>query len=89
MIADLTQQLVNRFAENLEALTASQAPAAGPSPGASAVPMSAEAASPSTSAAAPSARAAPAAEAKVGGILAGVLWRAVLRFFGRLFGRTY
>ncbi|MBI4292629.1 MAG: SRPBCC family protein [Betaproteobacteria bacterium] len=88
MIADLTQQLVNRFAENLEALTASQEPAAEPSASASAAPMSADTALPSTPAAAPSARP-PAAEAKDGGMLAGVLWRAVLRFFGRLFGRTH
>lgn len=92
MIADLTQQLVNRFAENLEALSASQAQAVEPSPSASAGPTSSENALPSGAAAAPaapSARAAPAAPAKVGGILAGVLWRAVLRFFGRLFGRTH
>ena len=86
MIADLTQQLVNRFAENLEALTASQAPPA--SPAASPAEGSSANAAPSAPAAAPGARPAPAAELKVGGLLAGVLWRAVLRFFARLFGRT-
>ncbi|MBI2318730.1 MAG: SRPBCC family protein [Betaproteobacteria bacterium] len=76
MIADLTQQLVNRFAENLEALAPPQTPAAQPAAAASG-PPSAEKVQP-----------APAAEVKMGGMLAGVLWRAVLRFFGRLFGRS-
>lgn len=91
MIADLTQQLVNRFAENLEALNASRVPAGEPSPAASPGAVSSEnkpSSNPATPAA-PSARPAPAAEASVGGMLAGVLWRAVLRFFGRLFGRTH
>jgi len=91
MIADLTQQLVNRFAENLEALTASQAASQAPavelSPAASPAAASSEN-NPSSGPAAPAAPTAPAAEMRVGGLLAGVLWRAVLRFFARLFGRA-
>ena len=74
MITDLTQQLVTRFAQNLGALTASPA-----SSGTASVDCSAE-----TSKAAP----ASAQGAEVGGLLAGALWRTVLRFLGRLFGRS-
>ncbi len=77
MIADLTQQLVNRFAENLEALSATAEPSAD-----SPTPQGSETAAQIASAAS------PAAEVKMGGMLAGVLWRALLRFFGRLLGRT-
>ncbi|OGA79367.1 MAG: hypothetical protein A3G81_31500 [Betaproteobacteria bacterium RIFCSPLOWO2_12_FULL_65_14] len=66
MITDLTQQLVTRFAANLEMLTASPA------------------SSPEASKPAPAA----AQEAEVGGLLAGALWRAALRFLARLFGRA-
>src|SRR3990172_10583929 len=75
MITDLTQQLVNRFAANLEVLTASAA-SPGTAPAAS---------SPETPKPAPAA----AQEAEVGGLLAGALWRAALRFLARLFGRAH
>ena len=78
MITDLTQQLVNRFAENLETLARPTAPAA---PAAAGEPVKATSAP-------PAAPAASAPDARVGGLLAGVLWRAVLRFIGRLFGRV-
>jgi len=77
MIADLTQQLVTRFAANLELLTLS------PAPSGSAPAASAPASSPACSKPAPAA----AQEAEVGGLLAGALWRAVLRFLARLIGR--
>lgn len=68
MIADLTQQLVDRFALNLKTLTPSPAAASAPSHAAALV--SAE------------------REARLGGLLAGALWRATRRFFARLFGRA-
>jgi len=74
MITDLTQQLVTRFALNLEVLTASPA-ASGTAPAAC---------SPGTPKPAPAA----AREAEVGFLLAGALWRTVLRFLARLFGRS-
>ena len=74
MITDLTQQLVTRFAANLETLTASPA-SSGTAPAAS---------SPEALRPAPAA----AQEAEVGGLLAGALWRAALRFLARLFGRA-
>ena len=74
MITDLTQQLVTRFALNLELLTASPAPP-GTAPAAG---------SPET----PKPASAAAQEAEVGGLLAGALWRTVLRFLARLFGRA-
>lgn len=79
MITDLTQQLVNRFAANLEALTASPA-----SSGTAPVACSPEASKPEASKPAPAA----AQEAEVVGLLAGALWRTVLRFLARLFGRA-
>ncbi len=74
MIADLTQQLVARFAANLEVLTASPA-----SPGTAHAASSPEAPKPPPAA---------AQEAAVGGLLAGAIWRAVLRLLVRLFGRA-
>lgn len=74
MITDLTQQLVNRFAANIEALTASPG-----SSGTSPVASSPEAPKPASAA---------VQGAEVGGLLAGALWRAVLRFLARLFGRA-
>jgi carbon monoxide dehydrogenase subunit G len=74
MITDLTQQLVTRFALNLEALTAPPAPS--------------ETAPVASSPKAPKPARAAAQEAEVGGLLAGALWRAVLRFLARLLGRA-
>ena len=74
MITDLTQQLVTRFAANLEVLTASQASSGT----AHAAPLP-EAPNPAPAA---------AQEAEVGGLLAGAMWRAVLRLLARLFGRA-
>lgn len=82
MITDLTQQLVNKFAENLEALTLQTAAQTAPAAASDAT------SAPGTPPAAPAAPAAPAGEAEMGGMLAGVLWRAVLRFIRRLFGRA-
>jgi len=95
MITDLTQQLVNRFAENLEALTHQSAPAPAPNTPvadvvASADPDTIKAAPAAAPAATPAANPrpvpAPVAEVKMGGMLAGVLWRALLRSIARLFG---
>jgi carbon monoxide dehydrogenase subunit G len=74
MIADLTQQLVERFARNLEALTvqSASAPAAGVNP------SNAKANSPAVA----------ADQVQVGGLVAGAFWRAVKRFFARLLGRA-
>jgi len=83
MITDLTQQLVTRFATNLEGLTASPA-SSGTAPVASSSEASKPASTPGASKPAPAA----AQEAEVGGLLAGTLWRAVLRFLARLFGRA-
>ena len=74
MITDLTQQLVTRFAQNLEVLTATRAP-----PGASPVASAPEIRKPAPAA---------AQEAEVGNLIAGALWRSVLRFLTRLFGRS-
>jgi hypothetical protein len=74
MITDLTQQLVTKFGANLEMLTASPA-SSGTAPAAS---------SPEALRPAPAA----AKGAEVGGLLAGALWRAVLRFLAQLFGRA-
>jgi uncharacterized protein len=75
MIADLTQQLVDRFAANLEALTA---PAVAP----------AQTAAVSQPASTASVEKPPSNEVEVGGLIAGVFWRAVKRFFARLLGRA-
>jgi len=74
MIADLTQQLVTQFAANLEVLTASRASSA-----------TAPVACPPE---APKPASAATQEAQVGGLLAGALWRAVLRFLARMSGRA-
>lgn len=72
MITDLTQQLVSRFALNLENLGAPAAPSeTAPRP-------------PQTPKPAPAA----ARGTEVGGLIAGALWRTVLRFLARLFGRS-
>jgi carbon monoxide dehydrogenase subunit G len=72
MITDLTQQLVNRFAVNLEVLTAS--------------PAAPEVAPAASSTDAPKPASAAVQQAEIGSLFAGALWRTVLRFFARLFG---
>ena len=80
MIADLTQQLVNRFAGNLEALTVPGSAPAAPAQAATAPQPAAVDAAPVPHA--------PPNEVRVGGLLAGVFWRAVKKFFARLLGRA-
>lgn len=74
MVADLTQQLVDRFAAKLETLTA---PAVAAAPGAVAAAPTSD-----TSAAS------RGNELEVGGLVSGAFWRAIKRFIARLLCRA-
>jgi len=89
MISDISQRLTNEFARCLESSINAQS-AAAPSPTAGGSSAPGDGGSPDSVPARASGRPTSAAAGPVKGFRLGLwaFWRAVIRFFGRLFGRS-